>query len=396
MFSRSVTNLPKNYIASINAGSFVSSVAYSPDGNNIVSGTNALSVQVWDTKSYKSVTTFGSYSDGDNSVAYNSNGTYIATDSHKYHHWEKKTTYSITIWESVRKRFSSLSSYSNKWIPKIKLEAIENFWTVNSVSFSPNKLYIASGSNDYYVRVWNIESGKCIAKLDKGIGGACSVSYSPDGKYIASGLENSSVKVWDVDITRNTYSTCIATLNGEMGHSKRVTSISYSPDGKYIASGSSDKTVKVWEWESATCVATLNGHVNIVRSVAYSPDGNYIASGSYDNLVKVWDWKTGVCTETLEGHTDAVMSVAYSPNGHNIASGSLDHTIKIWDVSNLLRQAGGKKSKTTKKEKLIDTYKKSDLIKIAKKHEISLKTKDKTPKTKLQLFNSLKRKKLVH
>ena len=62
--------------------------------------------------------------------------------------------------------------------------------------------------------------------------------------------------------------------------------------------------------------------------------------------------------ELAYSNNSVVYSVAYSPNGKHIASGSCDDTIKIWDVSNLLPQDGGKKNKTIKKEKLIDTYKK--------------------------------------
>ena len=99
--------------------------------------------------------------------------------------------------------------------------------------------------------------------------------------------------------------------------------------------------------------------------------------------------------ELAYSNNSVVYSVAYSPNGKHIVSGSCDKTIKIWDVSNLLPQDGGKKNKTTKKEKLIDTYKKSDLVKIAKIYDVSLKMRNDKVKTKLQLFNSLKRKKLI-
>jgi hypothetical protein len=53
------------------------------------------------------------------------------------------------------------------------------------------------------------------------------------------------------------------------------------------------------------------------------------------------------------------------------------------------------KKDTQKKVKEIDTYKKDKLVKIAKKHEVSLKARDGKVKTKEQLFNSLKRKKII-
>jgi WD40 repeat protein len=66
-----------------------------------------------------------------------------------------------------------------------------------------------------------------------------SVSFSPDGKFLASGSWDETVKVWEVGSWRE-----VATLRG---HQDWVYSVSFSPDGKFLASGSRDKTVKVWE-----------------------------------------------------------------------------------------------------------------------------------------------------
>lgn len=116
--------------------------------------------------------------------------------------------------------------------------------------------------------------------------------------------------------------------------------------------------MKIRDTYSCARVHTLEGNSGKVCSVAYSPNGKYIVSGSDDKSLKVWDVTSEKCMATLIGHSDNVNSVAYSPDGRNIASGSFDKSVKIWDVSNLLVQAGGKKNKTTKKEKLIDSYKK--------------------------------------
>ena len=106
------------------------------------------------------------------------------------------------------------------------------------------------------------------------------VAWSPNSRYIASGSDDDTVRVWD------------ATNGGHVltyrGHSASVNAMAWSPDGRWIASASWD-TMQVWD-------ATNGGHVFIVypgntetvTAVAWSPDGNRIASGSDDHMVRVW------------------------------------------------------------------------------------------------------------
>ena len=67
------------------------------------------------------------------------------------------------------------------------------------------------------------------------------------------------------------------------------------------------------------------------------------------------------------------------------------------EEQSVLQEGSGKKKKQSKPKKVkeIDTYKKDKLVKIAKKHDVCLKTRDGKVKTKEQLFNSLKRKKII-
>jgi WD40 repeat protein len=106
--------------------------------------------------------------------------------------------------------------------------------------------------------------------------------YSPDGKYLASGSWDDTVKIWDVDTFREA-----GTL---IGHANYVTGVAYSPDGKYLASCSYDKIVKIWDMDTLKEIATLEGHADHVFCVAHSPDRKYLASGSYDKTVKIWDF----------------------------------------------------------------------------------------------------------
>ncbi|MCL2116097.1 MAG: DUF4062 domain-containing protein [Methanobrevibacter sp.] len=199
--------------------------------------------------------------------------------------------------------------------------------SVNSVCFSPDGKYIASGSRDYTVRVWNREKPDESPKILTGhTGSVTSVCFSPDGKYIASGSEDKTVRVWNPE--KPDESPQILT-----GHTRSVNSVCFSPDGKYIASGSEDKTVRVWNLENPDeSPQILKGHTSDVFSVCFSPDGRYIVSGSGDITVRVWNLENPEeSPKILTGHTRRVKSVCFSPDGKYIASGSWDKMVRVWN-----------------------------------------------------------------
>ena len=296
----------------ITNNNIVTSVAYSPDGRRIASGSEDSSAKVWDAKSGACAATLEGHSNHVMSVAYSPDGRRIASGS------DDK---SVRVWDTDTDSDSYGACVAT-------LEGHSK--CVTSVAFSPDGRRIASGSEDQSVRVWDAESGACVATLEGHSEWVMSVAYSPGGRNIASGSRDKSVRVWDAES-----GACVATLEGLEGHSSWVTSVAYSPDGKNIASGSLDKSVRVWDAESGACVATLKGHSGPLWSVAYSPDGKYIALGSQDKSVKVWDAESGACMATLEGHSKWVGSVAYSPDGRNIASGSYDKSVIVW-AANIL------------------------------------------------------------
>ena len=277
----------------------VYSVAYSPDGTKIISGSEDNTVNIWYANTGDCLKTLAGHSESVYSVAYSPDGTKFISGSGDA---------TIKIWDAnTRKCLKTLEGDSSY---------------VWSVAYSPDGKRIISGSEDRTVKIWDANTGQCLKTLIGHSDCILSVAYSPDGTKIISGSFDRTIKIWDANTGE-----CLQTLEG---HSESVYSVAYSPDGTKIISGSCDKTIKIWDANTGEYLKTLAGHSGYVESLAYSPDGKKIISGSADNTIKIWDANTGECLKTLEGHSDWVRSVAYSPDGTKIVSGSFDNTVKIW------------------------------------------------------------------
>jgi WD40 repeat protein len=198
---------------------------------------------------------------------------------------------------------------------------------VETVAWSLDGQRIASGGFDNTVQVWNAANGKRIYTYQGHTNYVATVAWSPDSMRIASGSYDNSVRVWDAADGRHviTY----------QGHTSFVHTVAWSPDGKYIASASFDNTVQVWDAATGVTILTYQGHASLAaNAVAWSPDGKRVASGGNDMTVQVWDSADGHTTYTYRGHKGVVDAVAWSPNGRRIASGGDDNTVQVWDSAN--------------------------------------------------------------
>ncbi|SRR6266487_1657074 len=207
---------------------------------------------------------------------------------------------------------------------------------VNTVAWSPDSKRVASGYAYYSgaVEVWNVgnQNYDSYEGHANSSGGVKAVAWSPDGKYIASGggSGDGTVQVWNADNKKSIYT--------YPGHSKSTSSyngvntVAWSPNGTRIASGGDDKTVQIWDARDGGHLYRYPGHTDAVNTVAWSPDGTRIASGSTDKTVQVWDARDGGHSYTHLSYTDAVNTVAWSPDGTRIASGSDDKTVQVWNA----------------------------------------------------------------
>ncbi|EDR12082.1 uncharacterized protein LACBIDRAFT_314289 [Laccaria bicolor S238N-H82] len=338
----------------------VASVAFSPDGRHIVSGSWDKTIRVWDAQTGQSVIDpLKGHDDRVTSVAFSPDGRHIVSGSND------KT---VRVWDaqtgqSVMDPLKGHDAY------------------VTSVRFSPDGRHIVSGSDDSTIRVWDAQTGQSVMDPFKGhndtvasvafspdgrhivsgswdktirVWDAQTVAFSPDGRHIVSGSWDKTVRVWDAQTGQRVMGPLRRIVSGSWdetvrvwdaqtgqsvmdpfkGHDDYVASVAFSPDGRHIVSGSWDKTIRVWDAQTGQSVMDpFKGHDDIVTSVAFSPDGRHIVSGSCDKTVRVWDAQTGQrVMGPFKGHDDTVTSVAFSPDGRHIVSGSWDETVRVWDA----------------------------------------------------------------
>ncbi|CAI7635358.1 unnamed protein product [Penicillium manginii] len=280
----------------------VQSVAFSPDGQLLVSGSGDKTIRIWELATGALQQTLEGHSSEIWSVVFSHNGQLLGSGS-----FDK----TVRLWDTATGELKrTLEGHSN--------------WVL-SIAFSHDSQILASGSRDGTLHLWNTTTGALLQTLEGHSSDVWSVAFSHNGQLLASGSFDKTVRLWDTATG--------ALLRSLEGHAHVVQSVAFSPDGQLLVSGSADKTVRVWGTVTGALQQTLVGHFDWVQSVAFSPNKLILASGSFDKTIRLWDITMGENTEGFEGHSNMVQTVVFSPDGRHLASGSFDTTVRLWEIT---------------------------------------------------------------
>ncbi|KAG8689159.1 hypothetical protein FRC09_012539 [Ceratobasidium sp. 395] len=194
--------------------------------------------------------------------------------------------------------------------------------------FSPDCSRIVTGSSDKTLRLWDTETGQMIHRLEAQDDVNAAV-FSPDGTQIAAIAGNSLHRL---DSRTGTPIHAPLTLSHDATH--KIHTIVYSPDQSRIISLSrpASNAIHIWDALSGNMIRSLEGPAELTI-VTYSPDGRYIASGCDFTNVCVWDARSGdMVLGPLEGHTGRLDSVIFSSDSSRIISACVDGLVCTWDV----------------------------------------------------------------
>ncbi|WP_051340066.1 hypothetical protein [Planktothrix agardhii] len=312
---------------------WVKSLAISPDGQILVSGSDDKTITIWDLSTGQELRTLTGHSESVNSVAISPDGQILVSSSHTVvsvrtvvnYNSESHTAVMGNVYNTINKiKIWQLSTGQ-------ELRTLEGDASVLSLAISPDGQILVSGSADNTIKIWQLSTGEELRTLTGHSESVNSVAISPDGQILVSGSDDKTIKIWQLSTGQE-----LRTMEGDGS----INSLAISPDGQILASshtvvsfmgGDNDNTIKIWQLSTGEELRTLTVDLNWwVHSVAISPDGQTLVSGGDDEIM-IWDLITGQELGTLTGHSDEVNSLAISPDGQTLVSGG-DDTITIWRV----------------------------------------------------------------
>ncbi|KAG9008429.1 hypothetical protein FRB94_013253 [Tulasnella sp. JGI-2019a] len=275
-------------------------IAWSPDGQRIISGSNDGVLYLWDPFTGAPVgEAWKFHSDEVYCVAWSPDGKMIVSGS---------LDRTLQIWDSTTgaRIGEALHGHTDE---------------VLCLAWSPDSKWVVSGSRDGTLRMWDSSTGASVGEAWKGhTSTVFCVAWSPDGK-IASGSHDQTIRLWE---------SSTGALIGKPWTTTYTYGLAWSPDGRRIVSATADHTL--WLWDACTgelIGSPWEGHSGFARCVAWSPDGKTIASGSNDKTLRLWDASTGAAVGNVwQGHAGGVGCIAWSPDGKSIVSGSNEGAIQ--------------------------------------------------------------------
>lgn len=196
-----------------------------------------------------------------------------------------------------------------------------------------------AGGDDVAVRVWDLETGRCLHALEGHTSGVLSVALSPDGRQALSGSSDKTARLWDLEA-----GLCLRTLASTLASGPGAPSVALSADGRVALLGGRDE-LPVFDLDSGRSWRTLDAgsmaaddeeepHFGFVGPVALSADGHLALAGGTRGAIQVWELATGRRLQRLTGHGDfvAVTCVAVSLDAKFALSGDRDGSVRVWDV----------------------------------------------------------------
>ena len=204
-------------------------------------------------------------------------------------------------------------------------------WQISCLEFksTDNTVYLASGSWDKTVKIWDLsECDACTRLKGPHEGAVTSLTWckkTNEYDLLATTSADKTSCLWNCKTGKK-----LAQLSG---HDGWALDCSFSADSRTLATASWDSNIKLWDVETEKCVRSLVDHESGVWTCKYHTENpNIVCSGSEDGSLRVWDARA-TTSKYFGGHDDSIRACAWSPNGGDyLVSGSADSTVSCFEI----------------------------------------------------------------
>ncbi|MDE0316693.1 MAG: dockerin type I domain-containing protein [Candidatus Poribacteria bacterium] len=258
----------------------VNSIAFSPDGQRLVSASDDYTFKLWDVQGKRHLSTLSHITDNARSqikaVTFSSDGQKIATAGRH-----------VKIWDIHTLR---------------EIMTIRHAAWVYAVAFSFDSQYLAMGDASGQISIKNLRNQQDVVQFRGDPEFIYVVKFSPDDQTLACAGYNGGINLWKLPNWEQA---------GTLPTNGTVTDLSFSPDSSKLASANYE-AVNLWTIHDGEKIATLKGHVGWVNAAAFSHDGNSIISGGSDGTLRLWD-----VTSYQSSPQDMVRIIYFIPNNRS-------------------------------------------------------------------------------
>uniref|UniRef100_A0A672PQP5 U3 small nucleolar RNA-associated protein 13 C-terminal domain-containing protein n=1 Tax=Sinocyclocheilus grahami TaxID=75366 RepID=A0A672PQP5_SINGR len=342
--------------------SAVTSLAFSPDGQTLVSSGRDKICSVWDLKKKAVKRTVPVYEAVEGVVVLPGKSDYsqMGVKGEGLHFVTAGSKGVLRVWDSSSARcvFTQTLLTVHLLHTRYNLNLIHigtwSYWACFSllmkfVGYNDDILdvkflgkddtHIVVSTNSSQLKVFELATNSCQI-LYGHTDTILSIDVFRKGSMFASCAKDKSLRLWKMDL-KSGHVHCVAQGSG---HSNAVGSVACSRLKKgFLVSGSQDCTIKLWDLPDPlpdvgcepvlmTARLTERAHDKDVNSVTISPNDKLLASGSQDRTAKLWSLADMSLLGVFRGHSRGVWCVQFSPVDQVLATASADGSIKIWSI----------------------------------------------------------------
>jgi len=285
-------------------GDLIRSVAFSPDGQLLVTASSDQTARVWDAATALPVGEPMRHAGPVLSAAWSPSSRLVVTVG---------SDRTVRLWEARSGR-------------PVGIPMVHDV-TVTLARFSPGGERLLTLVEDQTVRIWDTATCLAVGEPLRHEDWVTDARFSPDGRRILSASSDATARVWD------------APMGGLIGsfvrHQGPVNQAVFSPDSQRLATASQDGTARIWDAQTGLEIGAPLRHGAGVAGVAWSPAGDRVATASNDGIARVWDVRTGqpVGEPLRHGGRLTLFDIAWSPGGRRLLTACEDGTARLWDAT---------------------------------------------------------------